>query len=111
MIGVAVSCDQAAAFEPGQPFRQNVAGNALGRVEELGEAALVVQQQVAHHEQGPAVADQVEGAGYRARGTEPPCRRARAPRLCGHAPECTTNLHFAIDSRTMAGTNLHFASL
>lgn len=62
-FGVALSRDQPALLEPFEAIREDVAGNALGRGEEVGEPPLVVQEEIPDDEERPAIADEVERAG------------------------------------------------
>src|SRR5262245_55932754 len=63
-----------AVLEPPQAIGQHVGGNALGRREKVRELVLPQEHQVSDDEEGPAVADQVQGV----------CDRAdRAPGMRG----------------------------
>ncbi len=66
VLRIAPTDQQAAAFEPLQAISQNVAGDLLRRSEELDVSMLVIQQEIAHHQQRPAISDEIERAGDRA---------------------------------------------
>src|SRR5262249_57320410 len=54
--------DQALRAQRAQPRRQDVGGDPLRRAQELVEVPPAAQQ-VPHDQQGPAIADEVQGAG------------------------------------------------
>src|SRR5919202_456573 len=76
-LAVGAAFDEAFALQALQALGQDVGRDLLGRIEKLAETALAGQQ-VADHQQRPAIADHVEGAGDRTGGAPP--RRARLRR-------------------------------
>src|SRR5262249_39465906 len=66
-LTVEAAFDQTLLLEPLQSLREQVGGDLLWRAEKLAVARLAGQQ-VAHDQQRPAIADQVQGAGHRAVG-------------------------------------------
>src|SRR5262249_20850024 len=76
--------DQAGALQAGQAFRQDVARDALRGCEEVGVAALAIEEDVAHDEERPAVPEDVEGAGDRTGRAQPRTGRhaASVTRTC-----------------------------
>src|SRR5882672_9653869 len=60
---------QARFFQSLQPVRQNVGGNAFTRLDEFSVLARAQEEQVAHHQQRPFVAQDVQRVGYGAVGT------------------------------------------
>jgi hypothetical protein len=65
-VCITLARDQPALFEPIEPVGEDVAGNPLGRILEIREAPLVVQQEIPNHQQRPAIADEIECASNRA---------------------------------------------
>jgi hypothetical protein len=65
VIFVAPPPYQTAPLEPFEALAQDVGRDMLGRLQELGKAALAVEEQVAHHQERPPVTDDVERAGDR----------------------------------------------
>jgi len=62
-LGVRDAGDQASALEAFQAVGQDVGGDVLGRSKEITEATFAGEQ-VANDEQGPAIADDVEGVSH-----------------------------------------------
>src|SRR6267154_185056 len=74
---------QAGFFQPFQPVSQNVGGNALVRLHEFPVQALAQEKQVAHHQQRPLVAQNVQGVGDGAGGAGSADTRGRFALLHG----------------------------
>jgi hypothetical protein len=79
---VAPPLDEAAAFEALQTLRQDVGRDLFRRREKIGEAVLVVEEQVTQDDQRPGVAEDVQ----RARDGAP------GAKLAEHGPDCTMSL-------------------
>src|SRR5258706_110466 len=74
---------QAGFFQPFQPVSQDVGGNALVRLHEFPVQALAHEKQVAHHQQRPLVAQNVQGVGDGAGGAGGADTRGRFALLHG----------------------------
>src|SRR5262249_41406187 len=79
--------EEAAPFEPTEPLGENVRRDAFGGLQELREAMLVVEEEVAQHEQRPRVAENIESAGDGAAG----------PKARGHGRSLPCRLQCASD--------------
>src|SRR6266849_1982258 len=103
MLAVRRAGDHARALETFEALGQNVGRNMLGRCRKLAEARLAGEQ-VADHEQSPAIAQDVERARDRAARAE--CRRTEliGGSIGHHSVACILQ-HTAVDS-----TDLHSES-
>src|SRR6266704_277072 len=81
---VALLRHQAGFFQPFQPVSQDVGGNALARLHEFPVQALAQEKQVAHYEQRPLVAQNVQGVGDGAGGAGGADTRGRFTLLHGN---------------------------
>src|SRR6185312_1938426 len=52
-------------------IREDIARNALRRRQHLREAPLLVEEEIAHHQEGPAVAEDVQRSANRTRRSQP----------------------------------------
>ena len=68
MVAVEVALDDAFSFEALQTVGEKVGRDPLERLEQVLELAALSKQEVTQYKDGPAVADNVQGAGDRAAG-------------------------------------------
>src|SRR5690606_31722738 len=93
--------DDAALLQTAEALGEDGRGDALGRVEELREPLLAVEEHVADHEQRPRVSHDVERSRDGA-------RRAQGTWWCGmggprHGPTVSRCLHHASDAAIVRG--------
>lgn len=73
VCGVWLLGDDAAALEPVESISQDVGRYAFGRGEELLKIVLLYESHIAHDQEAPFIAQQIQGTANRA---------ARPPRIC-----------------------------
>src|SRR5262245_57832073 len=107
-LQIATPLDQPGPLESVESVREDVAGDSFRRCEEVREALLVIEEQVAHDEKGPTIAEQIKRTGD---GTTRTLGWAGllALRTCWHAFSVTPHLQ-CTSHLTYNASNLHCAS-